>query len=253
MIAGYYVAAMDSPPEEEDAQTISWILNEFNMPKGSRDVVKRVLTAFRKCKKDMVRYTGERAPSHRQMLIRVPLGSTAAEIIAESMTDGAGIRRAHSDAMDWLRRRHESGEENVPYWGVSASYECYRRMNPTVTIVQKRAQGSSDPNSAWCQACMGWATQLLVRSLWDREIPDEWGGPLTEEERKLPWFQLENLTRISPYQVAEFDKTHQDLVMLGGTGRSNRGTEVQVRFHRMPDGTVDHTGGQQDGSTLATR
>ena len=65
MIAGYYVAAMDSPPEEEDAQTISWILKEFKMPKGSRDVVKRVLTAFRKCKKDMVRYTGERAPFHR--------------------------------------------------------------------------------------------------------------------------------------------------------------------------------------------
>ena len=40
MIAGYYVEAMESPPEDEDAQTISWILKEFKMPKGSRNVVK---------------------------------------------------------------------------------------------------------------------------------------------------------------------------------------------------------------------
>ena len=38
--------------------------------------------------------------------------------------------------------------------------------------------------------------------------------------------------------------------MLGGSGRSQLGKEIQVRFHRMPDGTVDPTGGQREGSTL---
>ena len=96
---------------------------------------------------------------------------------------------------------------------------------------------------------MAWFTQLLVRI--QAKIPAEWGGPLTEEEKKNPWFQVKNLTCFSPYQVVEWDETHQDLVMLGGHGRGKRGKEVQVRFHRMPDSTIDTTGGQQPGSTLA--
>ena len=59
-------------------------------------------------------------------------------------------------------------------------------MSPTVTVVQKRAQGSDDIKSTWCQACMGWATQLLVRT--QQDIPEEWGGPLTPEELLKPWF-----------------------------------------------------------------
>ena len=41
--------------------------------------------------------------------------------------------------------------------------------------------------------------------------------------------------------------------MLGGSGRSSRGKEVQVRFHRTADGKVDPTGGEREGSTLAER
>ena len=96
------------------------------------------------------------------------------------MEDGNGIRRAHADVMDWLRRRNDGGELNVLWWGLSSTYSCFLRMSPTVTVVQKRAQGGEDPQSAWCQACMAWATQLLVRT--QQVIPEEWGGPLTPEE-----------------------------------------------------------------------
>ena len=41
--------------------------------------------------------------------------------------------------------------------------------------------------------------------------------------------------------------------MPDGSGRSARGTEYQVRFHMMPDGSIDTTGGKQEGSTLAER
>ena len=57
-------------------------------------------------------------------------------------------------------------------------------MNPTVTVVQKRAQGSDDIKFVWCQACTGWVTQLLVRT--QQDIPEEWGGPLTPEELLKP-------------------------------------------------------------------
>ena len=183
------------------------------------------------------------------MLAVIAPNSVAALILAKSMEDSAGIRRAHLDAREHQCRRHEAGEPNVEFWGLSASYSMHRRMKPIETVVQKRAQGSSDDESAWCQACMGWVTQLLLRI--QAKIPPEWGGPLTEEEMNHRWFQVSNLTCFSPYQVVEWDETHQDLVMLGGSGRSRRGKEVQVRYHRMPDGTIDMTGGQQPGSTLA--
>ena len=33
---------------------------------------------------------------------------------------------------------------------------------------------------------------MLIRT--KQEIPEEWGGPLTTEEKELPWFNPENLT-----------------------------------------------------------
>ena len=251
MIAGYFLEAMEAPAEEDDADTITHIQKEFSMPIGSRDVIARVIDGVRRADREMVPYTGVRKQSSRVMLRAVPLDSIGAAIIAESMEDGSGIRRAHSDAMDWLRRRHESGEADVPHWGLSATYQCYLRMQPTVTVVMKRAQGSTDPSSAWCQACHGWVTQLLIRTR--QEIPAEWGGPPTAEELELPWFREENLTFFDPHQVVDWDETHQELVMLGGSGRSQRGKEVQVRFHRTADGRVDPTGGAREGSTIADR
>ena len=64
---------------------------------------------------------------------------------------------------------------------------------------------------------------------------------------------MANLTTFSPRQVVDWDETHQDLVMPGASGRSARGTKYQVRFHRKPDGSINTTGGKQEGSTLDER
>ena len=87
----------------------------------------------------------------------------------------------------------------------------------------------------------------------DMDIPEKWGSQLTKEELALPWFQLENLTTFSPHQVVDWDETHQEIMQLGGAGRSARGNETQIRFYRMTDGTIDLTGGKQEGSTLAEK
>ena len=58
---------------------------------------------------------------------------------------------------------------------------------------------------------------------------------------------------LCPYQVVEWDETHQHRVIMCGVGRSAMGKETQVRFHRMPDGTVDTIGGQQEDSTLVEK
>jgi ribosomal protein S3 len=60
-------------------------------------------------------YTGEKKGSDRLMLAAIQLNSVVARIIAKSMENGAGIRRAHQNAMQWLRRRIEAGEQNVEH------------------------------------------------------------------------------------------------------------------------------------------
>ena len=115
-IATYFLEAMDAPPASEDSETAAWIRKEWKMPPGSLNVIKRVLVAVRACAVEGVEYTDARAVSNRMKCASIQLDSVAADIIAESMEDVAGIRRAHKDVCAWLRRRHESGEQNVLYW-----------------------------------------------------------------------------------------------------------------------------------------
>ena len=116
------------------------------MPSGSRNMVLRVLCDAWACTQKGVEYTGTKTGSNRMTMSSIQLNSVEAAILAESMEDGAGIQRAHKDVSDWLRRRHDSGDKNVPYWGLSATYACYLRLQPVVTVVQKRSQGSEDPD-----------------------------------------------------------------------------------------------------------
>ena len=71
------------------------------------------------------------------------------------------------------------------------------------------------------------------------------------EEKDLPWFKLANLTTFSSHQVVDWDEMHQDLVMPGCSGRSQRGGEYQVRFHWTPDGGVDPTAREKGDNSLA--
>ena len=68
-------------------------------------------------------------------------------------------------------------------------------------MVQKQAQGIDNIKLAWCQAYMGWATQLLVWTQYN--IPKEWGDTLTLEELQKPCFQVANLTTFSSNQVVD--------------------------------------------------
>ena len=137
-IATYFLEAMDAPPPNEDGDTTKWIAKQFNISRGSNKWIRDVISSVRECAKVGFKYSGERTHTARPTLHAILMDSPAALIIAKAMVDGNGIRQAHVDVMDWLRRRYDSGEVNVKWWGLSATYSCYLRMNPTVTVVQKR-------------------------------------------------------------------------------------------------------------------
>ena len=116
-IAAYFLDAMDAPPENHDSETAAWISNELNIPNGSTKSILKVIADARRCAKDGVKYEDEKKHSPCTMLVAIPLDSPPARIIAEAMEDGNGIRRAHADVMDWLRRRNDGGRDQCPVVG----------------------------------------------------------------------------------------------------------------------------------------
>ena len=73
---------MDAPPASDDPQTVSWIVKEWNMPSGSRNMVLRVLCDARACAQKGVEYTGEKTGSDRMTMASIQLNSVEAAIIA---------------------------------------------------------------------------------------------------------------------------------------------------------------------------
>ena len=85
VIAAYYLKAMDAPPASNDLQTVSWIVKEWNMPSGLRNMVLRVLCDARACAQKGVEYTGEKTGSDRMTMASIQLNSVEASIIVESV------------------------------------------------------------------------------------------------------------------------------------------------------------------------
>ena len=67
------------------------------------------------CAKLGVKYSGEWTCTPRPALHAIPLDSPATRIIAKAMVGGNSIWQAHADVMNWMRRRHDSGEVNVKW------------------------------------------------------------------------------------------------------------------------------------------
>ena len=125
------------------------------MSVGALNVIKRVLCDAQACARVAFAYNPSNVSSNHLKLTAIKPNSVATLIIAEAMDDGSGIRRVHEDGLYWLLLCTEYGERDMSHWGLLAPYACYQQMNPTVSVVQKRSQGSDDPHSAWYQACMG--------------------------------------------------------------------------------------------------
>ena len=61
--AVFFVEVMQAPPRDEwfgNDGTLKYMMDEFNLPAGSRDVLVRVLDGVVQCAKDGVEYTGDR-------------------------------------------------------------------------------------------------------------------------------------------------------------------------------------------------
>jgi hypothetical protein len=106
-------------------------------------------------------YTGERrrgAGGHNKLII---VGSVEEQILADAIESGCGFRQA-------TRLVNEHRKQLDPPPGllevvVSAVYGAHLRLEPVVTAILDRKQGSFDKTSGWAKARLMFVLQLLIR------------------------------------------------------------------------------------------
>ena len=147
--------------------------------------------------------------------------SPQAQIVADSLEAGLSINKTYH-----LLNEHEYEQGNSKI-STSAVYHLVKRLNPKIINVQKRKQGSNNPQDDWCRARHLFSKQILIRF-----------GRLVEPLPCQPCFDLRQLTRLDIHQVVWWDETHRKCVIGGISG--NR--LMALSFTRDADGKLDPNG-----------
>ena len=133
---------------------------ELKIPKGSRGSLHTVLEEVQLCAKAGIPYVGTRkCPSRARA--KIPLDSVEAQIVADYMEDGYGLRQTTAQVNKY--RQDQAEDDSWVRVGVSAVYSCYLALDPVVTAVEDVKQGKHDPEATWSVASYNWVTYLMVR------------------------------------------------------------------------------------------
>lgn len=183
-----------------------------------------------------VEYTGQYAPRPEWGDYLIPRDSYQSQLVADFIEWDFGF----TETTNFLNLYRE--EQGLTHVGRSCVYDAVKRMQPVVTKIGKRQQGSYDPQSYWAIANYRWSVQVLLRMkvITVDEIPmDLWepkDGPLPD------CFNPEKLTPIDPKFIAYWDETHKKQRM----GKIKNGDNIQYRFKRNADGKVTMDGQLED-------
>jgi hypothetical protein len=223
-----YFDLLDAPVECQwlgQTGTISKIASYMKVQPRQRQVLHRVLNQVSEMAKIGLVYDGERRNRTATIDLMVTPDLLEGQIIADAIEGGFSLRHTLELVNE---HRRESKECTV---GLSTVFSAFHRMNPVITPIAKRKQGTTDPNSPWAKARLEWVTQILVRF-----------GILTGNQVTAPLVNVPdkfNATKVihtSLNQIAFWDETHKK-VRIGKVGAN--GTKFQVRFRRTLEGKVD--------------
>ena len=162
----------------------------------------------------------------------IKLGSAEAQIIADCMEAGWGLRQTTH-----LVNKHRVASE-IEHVGISSVYTCYLTLMPVKSSVKKAKQGSSDATVPWALARMGWVFQLIVRL--GLCLALRFG---CAEKPCIPLcFTLLLIGGpLETTQIAFWDETHKKAV-IGGAGHDGVSTRMQVQFKRDAEGQLNANG-----------
>lgn len=165
----------------------------------------------------------------------ISLDSIEAQIIADYMEDGYGLRQTTAQVNSY--HEQQADDDSWVRVGVSAVYGCYLALDPVVTAVEDMKQGKHDPDATWSKASFNWVTYLMVRfgQLSDAELAVRFPSGVPE------WATRSVTGALDVQQVSVFDETHKKPI-IGGTGHDGANGRVHIRFRRDAAGKLDSQG-----------
>jgi len=186
-------------------------------------------------------YTGDRKAVKESDNVLISRDSKEMQIIADALESGCGYRMAKEIVNAY---RIDNGLEPVGY---STVWRAVQQLEPVVSPIKTRKQGSHNENSAWAKARNELATHLLVRlNRLSKEEIEELKDPTTKE---LPAkYDPKKLKKLVLDQIAFWDETHKKVVI--GKTRVD-GKMMEVRFKRDPEtGKLDADGELEESSSI---
>ena len=227
-----YMDVLNAPDECEwkgRGGTVATIANILRFPIQEHQKAHRVLSQAALSGKSGLMYDGERQDRLDTKMKMLGDDSFEMQIIADAMEGGFGLRHTQELVNEHRRDNH------LTVVGLTTIWTAYLRLDPVITPIRKRKQGTTEVDSPWAKARLEFVTQILVRFglLTAAEVTDCSG--------KIPdRFNIDKLTPMSINQLAFWDETHKK-VRVGKVGAN--GVKYQVRFKRTPQGKVDSNNG----------
>ncbi|ETV75987.1 hypothetical protein H257_09941 [Aphanomyces astaci] len=143
----YLIDALGAPPSSEWTErlgTVYTIMQQFKVPRGSRDSVLNLL-------EDNV-----------GLIKMIALHTCEIQIVADCVELGMGLTKT-THMVNEYRAVH-----NRVHVGRNAVYSSYLRLKPVVTPLYRQKQGSADKDSEWAKARHRLAQEFATRlGIWE--------------------------------------------------------------------------------------
>ncbi len=136
----------------------------------------------------------------------------------------------------WREVNSHHKKSGQPSGTRSAVYSVSLALNPKLTKITRRSQGSKDPNSAWSKARYNWFTQLLIPF---GELASEQNSPRMNGLPPSPWFYTEKLTPLTIIQVVWWDETHRKCAAGKDDFNNDNCDGHIIQFPRAKNGKLD--------------
>jgi hypothetical protein len=246
LISLLYLETMQAPPPEEwkgPGGTVSKIVEALKLDNSQRRRVERVIAETHHCLIHGEVYDAKRATHEGKLAIED--GSEIQQLVANYRERGLSYTETTMMINRWCL------ENDHGIVTTSAVVTCEEKMAKQVSIVEKRPQGKSNPDSTWAKCRYRWVTQLLIRLGYhdDSENPPEGAvnlDSLRDEDNVLPdYFNPYEMTPLDLCAIGWWDEVHKECFI----GTFREGQNTQVRFARDENGNYDPKGTYREAKT----
>lgn len=219
---------------------ISAVIRGLKMTQGSYGTVKKVLEDGWKLHLKGEVYEGTHRltgrESNNKALVRP--GTVDEQLIADLIEDGASLREV-AEKVNISRKSRDRSAITVT---INSVRTVIKRLNPIITKIEARCQGSTDPNAPWSRARYAQFQQYRLR------LGRQRFSKLTIRDMMKPCFHNLSEHRFKIEQSTFFDETHPKCV----DGTMARGNS-QTRFPRGINGNIDPDGVYNERRTYSNQ